>query len=102
MRHTKTNARHSGSSTTPPSAILHLGSQPRHLSLWHLTLLALMAAGLMILPTFEPILWPLAWGALVPILFALGNLSVKRAFLLGWWMEAFPHGSDFTGSLAPW
>ncbi len=61
----------------------------RHFSLWHIALLALMAAGLMILPTFEPILWPLAWVALVPIWFALTNISVKRAFLLGWWMEAF-------------
>jgi apolipoprotein N-acyltransferase len=48
-----------------------------------------MTAALMILPTFEPILWPLAWVAFVPMLFALGNLSVKRAFLLGWWTEAF-------------
>jgi apolipoprotein N-acyltransferase len=48
-----------------------------------------MTAALMILPTFEPLLWPLAWVAFVPMLFALGNLSVKRAFLLGWWTEAF-------------
>lgn len=64
-------------------------SLPHDLSLWQIALLALIAAGLMILPTFEPILWPLAWVALVPIGLGLRHLSVKRAFLLGWWMEAF-------------
>ncbi len=59
------------------------------ISLYHLALLAFIATGLIILPTFEPMLWPLAWVALVPVLFALRHISVKRAFLLGWWMEAF-------------
>ncbi len=85
----QSSSRRSGSSATPPSTTLEIGGQPRPLSLWHIALLALVAAGLMILPTFEPILWPLAWVALVPVFFALRNLSVKRAFLLGWWMEAF-------------
>jgi len=89
MRRAKTSSRRSGSSATPPSATLDMGGQPPQLRLWHIALLALMAAGLMILPTFEPVLWPLAWVALVPILFALRSISVKRAFLLGWWMEAF-------------
>ncbi len=82
MRQAKTDSKRSGSSDTPPSTA-------RHVSLWHMALLALIAAGLMILPTFEPILWPLTWVALAPILFALRNISVKRAFLLGWWMETF-------------
>jgi apolipoprotein N-acyltransferase len=34
-------------------------------------------------------LWPLAWIALAPMFFALRTISVKRAFLFGWWMEAF-------------
>lgn len=82
MRQAKTGSKRSGASGTPPSTTLNL-------SLWHLALLALIAAGLMILPTFEPILWPLAWVALVPVFVALRNSSVKRAFLIGWWMEAF-------------
>jgi apolipoprotein N-acyltransferase len=85
MRHAKTDSKRPGSSATPTAST----PQQRQLSLWHIVLLALMAAGLMILPTFEPILWPLAWVALVPILFAIRDISVKRAFLLGWWMEAF-------------
>ncbi len=85
MRNAKTSSRRPGSSTTPLSTT----SPPRDLSLWRIALLALIAAGLMVVPTFEPILWPLTWFALVPILFALRTLSVKRAFLLGWWMETF-------------
>jgi apolipoprotein N-acyltransferase len=89
MRHAKTRSRRPEPSATPPSTRLEMAGQPCHLRLWHIALLALMAAGFMVLPTFEPILWPLAWVALVPVLFALRNLSVQRAFLLGWWMEAF-------------
>ena len=60
-------------------------------SLCYLAFMALISAGLIIAPTFEPVLWPLAWFALVPILWALcqPTLTIKRAFLLGWWMEAF-------------
>lgn len=83
MRHAKTSSRSPGSSTTSPSAM----SETHSPSLWRIALLALIAAGCMIIPTFEPILWPCAWVALVPILFSLRNISVKRAFLLGWWME---------------
>ncbi len=87
MRQAKPHSRRLGSSATLSATVL----QPPHLGLGHLALLALMAAGLIILPTFEPILWPLAWVALVPVFLTLRrlDLSVKRAFLLGWWMEAF-------------
>lgn len=89
MRRPKTSSKRSKPSCTSPSICPHIECQPRQLHLWQLALLALLAAGLIILPTFEPVLWPLAWVALVPILLVIGNLSVKRAFLLGWWLETF-------------
>ncbi len=86
MRNAKTGSKRPAPSTNPSSAT----SQPRHLSLWVMALLALLAAVLIVAPSFEPILWPLTWAALVPIFMALRNLtSLKRAFLLGWWMETF-------------
>ena len=62
---------------------------PRPLSLPRLAWRALIAAVCIALPSFEPMLWPLAWVALVPLFATLGQLSVKRAFLLGWCMETF-------------
>ena len=66
------------------------GSEPpRPLSLPRLAWRALIAAVCIALPSFEPILWPFAWVALVPIFVSLHALSVKRAFVLGWCLETF-------------
>ncbi len=86
MQNAKTSSQGPATSTHPSAA----ASQPHQLSLWRLALLALLAAVLIVAPSFEPILWPLTWVALVPIFLGLRNpTSLIRAFLLGWWMETF-------------
>ncbi len=85
MQNAKTGSKRPASSTNRPAD----APQPPDLSLWRIALLALLAAVLIVVPSFEPVMWPLTWVALVPILIALPNLSIKRAFLLGWWMETF-------------
>jgi apolipoprotein N-acyltransferase len=50
-------------------------------------LLAAATALLIAAPAFQESLWPLTWGALVPLFLALRTASPGRAFLLGWWTE---------------
>jgi apolipoprotein N-acyltransferase len=51
-------------------------------------LLVLASAILIAVPAFVNALWLLTWGALVPLFVALRGASCKRAFLLGWLLEA--------------
>jgi apolipoprotein N-acyltransferase len=49
--------------------------------------LATVTALVTVAPSFWDALWPLAWGALLPLFLALREASPGRALLLGWWAE---------------